>query len=196
MNAFRPTTALAAVCWLLTACGSQPETRQPAADPARTDSTALAVPADASANLLKILKPEKGGLLRGVRLGDPVERVTSLETVPLAEDSTTYKGFTEPLTDGVESEFADVLYRTDAQGHVRKIQVDVFLNEPDEVNTLLAELRGYFSTKYGPGQTASKRTTWALPDGTRLALSDESVKQAPGLRMLFSEGKPPAAPAQ
>lgn len=196
MNFFRPVPTLVVACWLLTACGSQPETRQPAADSARADTTAQGIPAGASANLLRILKPERGGLLRGVRLGDPVERVASLETVPLAEDSTTYKGFTEPLTDGVESEFADVLYRTDAQGRVREIQVDVFLNELSEVNTLLAELRGYFSSKYGPGQTANKRTEWTLPDGNRLVVSDESVKQAPGLRILFAVGKRTAARVQ
>lgn len=191
MNSFRSATALAVVCWLLTACGSQPETRQPSVDSARTDSTASVVPVGASDNLLKILKPEKGGLLRGIRLGDSVERVMSLETAPLAEDSTTYKGFTEALTDGVESEFADVLYRTDARSRVREIQVDVFLNELPEVSTLLAELRGYFSTKYGAGQTSGKRTTWRLPDGNQLTLSDESVKQAPGLRILFSAATQP-----
>ena len=185
MNFLRSAVTFVVVCWLLTACGSQPETRQPAPDSA-PDTTANAVPAGASASLLKILKPEQGGLLRGIRLGDPVERVTSLETAPLAEDSTTYKGFTESLTDGVASEFADVLYRTDAQGRVREIQVDVFLNELAEVNTLMAELRGYFSSKYGTGQTSGKRVTWALPGGNQLVLSDESVKQAPGLRMVFS----------
>lgn len=189
MKTFRSSAALAVACWLLAACGSQPETRQPAADPARVDTTSAGiVPAGASASLLKILKPEKGGLLRGVRLGDSVEQVTSLETAPLAEDSTTYKGFTEPLTDGVESEFADVLYRTDAQGRVREIQVDVFLNELPEVTALLAELRTYFSAKYGSGQPLGKRTEWALPGDNRLTLSDESVKQAPGLRIVFSAG--------
>lgn len=135
---------------------------------------------------MKILKPEKGGLLRGIRLGDSIGRVTSLETIPLAEDSTTYKGYTEPLTEGVESEFADVLYRIDGQGRVREIQVDVFLNELPEVTALLAELRAYFSTRYGPGQTSGKRTEWALASGNRLVLSDESVKQAPGLRIAFA----------
>lgn len=196
MNFFHSATALAVVCWLLSACGSQPETRPPAADPARADSTALTVPAGASNNLLKILQPQRGGLLRGIRLGDPVERVASLETAPLAEDSTTYKGYTELLTDGVESEFADVLYRTDARGRVREIQVDVFLNDLPDVGALLAELRGYFTANYGPGQTSGKRTTWALPGGNRLALSDESVRQAPGLRMVFSGKTSPAAPVQ
>lgn len=187
MSLFRSAAVFPAALWLLTACGSQSETRQPAVDAAPTDSTALgSAPAGASATLLTILKPEKGGLLRGIRLGDAVDRVTSLETVPLAEDSTTYKGYTEPLTEGIESEFADVLYRTDAQGRVRQIQVDVFLNEPAEVNALLTELRAYFSTKYGPGQTLGKRTEWRLSGGNSLVLSDESVKQAPGLRLLFS----------
>lgn len=190
MKTFLSATALLAIFWLLSACGSQPETRQPAVDPAQMDTTAFGtVPAGASATLLTILKPEKGGLLRGIRLGDAIGRVMSLETAPLAEDSTTYKGYTEPLTEGVESEFADVLYRTDAQGRVRQIQVDIFLNELPEVTTLLTELRAYFSTKYGPGQTLGKRTEWTLSGDNRLVLSDESVKQAPGLRIEFSRSE-------
>ncbi len=172
---------------LLTACGNPTETRPPAAD-----STASAAsqpdPVELSASLQKILKPEKGGLLRGVRLGDSVERVTHLETAPLAEDSTAYKGYTESLTEGVESEFADILYRTDTQARVRGIQVDIFLNQPTEVATLLTELRRYFTQRYGPAQNAARRSTWALPEGVRLTVSDESVRQAPGVRIEFAGG--------
>jgi hypothetical protein len=181
---------------LLTACGNPTETRQPAADSARIAAHAAGSPADWSAALLQIVKPEKGGMLRGVRLGDPIERVTRLETGPVAEDSTTYKGFTEPLTEGVESEFADVLYFTDAQTRVTGIQVDVFLNQSSEVANLLAELRRYFTQRYGPARNAPRRSVWALPEGIRLTLSDESVRQAPGLRIRFTGDEKAQPPVQ
>lgn len=171
---------------LLTACGNPPETRQPATDSAQSMVGRPDSARGLSASLQKILKPEKGGLLRGVRLGDRVERVTHLETAPLAEDSSAYKGYTEYLTEGVESEFADILYHTDAQTRVTGIQVDVFLNQPAEVAALLAELRRYFTQRYGPAQEATRRSAWMLPEGTRLTVSDVSVRQAPGVRIEFS----------
>lgn len=189
-NFFVRAFCLLSVTVWLNACGGKTETRQPTTDstqntePARTQSSA-----DFSVTLQKILQPERGGLLRGVNLGDAIGRVTSLETAPLAEDSTTYKGFTERLTEGIDDEFADVLYRTDAQGRVVTIHVDVFLNEQAKVDTLLAELRRYFIQRYGAPQGMAKQITWNLPRNGQLRLGDESVRQAPGLAIEFSGGK-------
>lgn len=171
----------------LSACNSQPETRQPATDSLHTsDSVASATTgAPLSATLQKILRPERGGLLRGVRLGDSVGKVTSTETAPLAEDSTTYKGFTEYFVEGSEDEFADVLYRTNAQGRVESIHVDVFLNEPSEVTTLLNELRSHLTQQYGEPNHDGKQNIWKT-EKVQITLRDVSVKQAPGLALDFA----------
>ncbi len=170
----------------LSACNSQPETRQPAIDSLSTADSVNRTSAGAplSATLQKILRPERGGLLRGVRLGDSVGQVTSTETAPLAEDSTTYKGFTEYFVEGNEDEFADVLYRTNTQGRVESIHVDVFLNEPSEVTTLLNELRAHLTQQYGEPSHDGKQSIWKT-EKLRVTLRDVSVKQAPGLALDF-----------
>lgn len=170
----------------LSACTSQPETRQPATDSLRTtDSVASAsLGAPLSATLQKILRPERGGLLRGIRLGDSVGKLTDTETAPMAEDSTAYKGFTEYFVEGSEDEFADVLYRTNAQGRVESIHVDVFLNEPSDVATLLNELRAYLTRQYGESSHDGKQSIWKT-EKVRITLRDVSVKQAPGLSLDF-----------
>ncbi|MBC7892090.1 MAG: hypothetical protein H7Y12_07765 [Sphingobacteriaceae bacterium] len=171
---------------VLSACTSQPETRQPATDslqlPDSVVSASTRVPL--SATLQKILRPERGGLLRGIRLGDSVGKVTSTETAPLAEDSTAYKGFTEYFVEGSDDEFADVLYRTNAQGRVESIHVDVFLNEPSDVALLLNEFRAYLTQQYGEPAHDGKQSIWKM-EKVRVTLRDVSVKQAPGLALDF-----------
>ncbi|MCY7351546.1 MAG: hypothetical protein LH606_12920 [Cytophagaceae bacterium] len=186
LNAF----CLLGMAAFLGACGGDTETRQPSTDSTQTTEPASAkLPATVSLALQKILQPERGGLLRGVNLGDSVGRVMRLETAPLTEDSATYKGFNEVLTEGIDGEFADVLYRTDAQGRVVSIHVDVFLNQRAGVDKLLAELQRYFGQRYGTPQGTPQRNVWNLPQGQQLKLSAERVKQAPGLTIEFSGPK-------
>ncbi len=138
---------------------------------------------EADSSLLQsILASETKGL-RGISIGDSITEVMRTEKAVLSEDSVDYKGFTQNFSDTSTDEFADILYKTDENGKVKNITIDVFLNEQAQTDKLIIECRDYYIKKYGNPIEKKLELVWKMPDGAELSLKDVSIKQAPGMQL-------------
>ena len=139
--------------------------------------------------LLQTIWGNEYGKLRGFALGDSIQKVLAQERGILAEDSLTYKGFTQSFSANANDEFVDILYNTNAQGIVTGMTLDVFLNSQSQTDSLMAECREYCNKKYGAGLEKKLEIVWTMPDRSLLVLRDMSIKQAAGFQLKLMNGK-------
>lgn len=179
------------ILWLLgTACGRDSAEEKTAAVDSTQTETSLEAPAvlgQYSPKFQKILKTTDG-MIRGVSIGDPLNQVEQQEKNRPMEDSTGYIGYTVELGN---NEMTDILYYYNPDNRtVRNITLDVYLNDPQSVDSLMQEFSQYFTDKYGrPIIREPKAVAWQGQQRTRIVLKDVGIPQAPGLRIQVAEGQ-------
>lgn len=168
---------------LLCSCDSTPTRTETNSAP---DST-LVRPApltEYSAKFRQILKNEEG-TVRGVQLGDQLDRVIVREDTVPTEDSTSYVSFTEELGN---EEFTDVLYYFDEDRQIRSITLDTYLLTQSAVDSLETEFSRYFTERYGKPVTREAKTIgWQGGDSIQVLMKDVGVKEAPGLQVQIQK---------
>ncbi|MEZ0483264.1 hypothetical protein [Fibrella aquatica] len=93
---------------------------------------------------------------RQVNIGDDFAVAKATESAELFEQDANHIGYTKEFTN---LESVDFQYFQDS-GKINKIQVDLYLNSAESVNTYLADLVLYLTTRYGTATTVDGVTTW------------------------------------
>ena len=179
--------------WLiLTACTGESSEEQTVTTDSAITETPLEAPAafaGYSPKFQKILKTPDG-MIRGISLGDVLTQVKQQEQTQPMEDSTGYISYNVELGN---DEMTDVLYHYSPQQQtVSGITLDIFLNDPQSVDSLTQEFTRYFSSKYGqPTLRESKASAWQDQEQNQIVLQDVGIPQAPGLRIQIAPGQEP-----
>ncbi|GAB3929686.1 hypothetical protein [Larkinella terrae] len=174
-------SALLATVLLLNAC----QTKQQASEATSPADSAQIVTNPPEANsevvvsdwLEKLVGPDDG-LFRGVSTGDAVSVVKEKESAEPFEEDAAHVGYT---IDYPNLESTDIQYFLDKNKKVSGIQVDIYLNNRQSVDTHLKELTAYFTRKYGnPVQQ-----TWKASGNNRITLKDVSKGKDFGLKLVL-----------
>lgn len=166
------------------ACRSRQQT-----DSQPTDSTVAATEAASSAATdvpltghLAELGLTSNSHWRGINLGDEFSKVKATEKGAPFESDATHVGYTVEFNN---LETADMLYyQTDKK--VSAIEVDLFLNSRQSVNTYQTELSSYFTTRYGAPKSADGGTVWTGQKRETITLKDVSKGKDFGLKIKFT----------
>ena len=118
------------------------------------------------------------GLFRGVNLGDDVSVVKSKENSEPFEEDAAHVGYT---IDHPNLESTDIQYFLDKNKKVTRIEVDIYLNNRQSVDTHLKELKAYFTRRYGNPTQES----WKISGNDRVTLTDVSKGKDFGLKLRF-----------
>lgn len=101
-------------------------------------------PGEANANVRKITKNDNG-VMRGIELGMPFEKVKAIEGPPYSED-------TSSLTysfDFNDTEWGDVTYNFTSR-ILSGIDIDLFLDEHSSISIYVEAFKNYFNSRFGP----------------------------------------------
>jgi hypothetical protein len=90
--------------------------------------------------------------------------------------------FTQYL-DQSDLNFVDISY-VGSNGKLAEIKFDIFLEEGDEVKSLINELKSYLTILNGNAESSQSKITWKN-EKTRIILEDVSTSKDPGLQLLF-----------
>ncbi|RRA97752.1 hypothetical protein [Larkinella rosea] len=172
-------SALLATVLLLNACQTKQQVSE-ATSP--VDSTQMVTNQPDSevvvSDWLEQLVGPDDGLFRGVNSGDAVSVVKEKESAEPFEEDAAHVGYT---IDYPNLESTDIQYFLDKNKKVSGIQVDIYLNNRQSVDTHLKELTTYFTRKYGnPVQQ-----TWKASGNDRVTLTDVSKGKDFGLKLTL-----------
>ncbi len=189
VSSFRAGYFIGLVWLVCTACGKESDREQTATvDSSQTEASleAPAVLGQYSPKFQKIVR-NTDGMIRGVSVGDPLDEVKQQEKSQPMEDSTNYIGYNVELGN---NEMTDILYYYNPDnGTVRNITLDVYLNDPQSVDSLMQEFNQYFTDKYGrPVIQEPKAVAWQDQKKTKIVLKAVGIPQAPGLRIQIAGG--------
>lgn len=164
------------------ACRSRQQT-----DSQPTDSTRIAAEAVPSADEALTDHLIELGLTtdsdwRGISIGDEFSRVKATEKGEAFENDATHIGYTVEFKN---LETADMLYYQTNQ-KVSAINVDLFLNSRNSVDTYQKELTTYFSARYGTPKPGDGGTVWTGQSNKTIALTDVSKGKDFGLKIKIS----------
>ncbi|GAB3259212.1 hypothetical protein GCM10027347_22620 [Larkinella harenae] len=172
--------ALLAIALFLNACQSNQQASE-ATTP--TDSTEILPTRPNTGNelvsdWLEKLVGSEDGLFRGVKLGDGVAVVKEKENAEPFEEDAAHVGYTIEY-ENLES--VDIQYFLDNGKKVNRIQVDIYLNNRQSVDTHRQELETYFTKRYG---TPSQQS-WKVAPNSLVTLKDVSKGKDFGLKLTF-----------
>ena len=175
------------ICLLLLnqqACRSRQQTdSQPADSTASATQTAPSTPADVPiTGRLAELGLTSDSDWRGINLGDDFAKVKATEKGEAFESNATHVGYTVEF-DNLET--ADILYYQTGR-NVSAIDVDLFLNGRQSVNTYQEELGTYFTSRYGTPKTRNSSTIWISPKEETVILKDVSKGKDFGLKIRIT----------
>lgn len=184
----RASYALSILWVMLGACSQESTEEQTTTTETTQTDASLAAPAvlnQYSPKFQKILKTSEG-VVRGISIGDPLTEVRRQEKAEVLEDSSSYISYTIDLG---SNEMTDVLYYFHPQNRtIRNITLDVYLNNPGSVDSLMQEFSQYFTDKYGrPIIQERKAIAWQDEKKTKIVLKDVGIAQAPGLRIQIAQ---------
>lgn len=124
-------------------------------------------------------------VLRNVAWGQSMESLP--EKLELSENQPpSGKSYTLYL-DSSDLNFADITYIPDEKNNVKAINIDVFLEENEQVKTLIKEFQTYFNVKMGPSSLQGTKTQWGPNQQTRVTLEDVSTAKDPGIKLIFEQ---------
>ncbi|WP_128545754.1 hypothetical protein [Larkinella soli] len=128
---------------------------------------------------LKTLLKSDEGLFRGVNLGDEISAVKEKETAEAFESDNDHLGYTIEYRN---LESADIQYFQDKDRRVSRIEVDLYLNNRQSVDSFRKELGAYFDQKFGQGTPQG----WTAGNNARITLTDVSKGKDFGLKLRFN----------
>lgn len=177
-------TALLASVLFLNACQNKQQASE-ATDPADTTevitSPSSADEEVAASDWLKKLTGPEEGTFRGINLGDGVATVKASESAEPFEEDASHIGYTIEY-ENLES--FDVQYFLDKVKKVERIEVDIYLNNRQSVDTHKQELTAYFNRRYGK----ATQQGWKLSGNNQVTLTDVSKGKDFGLKLVFGNG--------
>ncbi|GIV40241.1 MAG: hypothetical protein KatS3mg033_2041 [Thermonema sp.] len=125
------------------------------------------------------------GVVRGIYLGDSIQKVMQQEEAWLIEDSSSFKTFSIDLSRR-RAEMIDIQYFTDSSTHqvVESIIVDIYQADAD---MWYSKMYDYYTARYGTPveEEKNKRAVWQSPAAYRVVLEKKTIKQAPGIRIRY-----------
>lgn len=119
---------------------------------------------------------------RGINLGDEFGKVKATEKGTPFESNATHVGYTFEFSN---LETADMLYYQ-TNSKVSAIEVDLFLNSRQSVNTYQTELSSYFTTRYGAPKSGDGGTVWTGQKRETITLKDVSKGKDFGLKIRIA----------
>jgi hypothetical protein len=133
--------------------------------------------------LLNALFVLPNGTERFTNISKSITDIPAAEGVAATDSTSASKTFTHNFT-SLEDEFMDVAYYYQGSS-INAISIDVFLNDPAEVNTLLASSVEHLRKKYGKNTLNDGTYGWTVNKSYNLTIKDVSEKLAPGLKLNF-----------
>lgn len=135
-----------------------------------------------SNRLQRIIRTDSG-LVRGFTPGTLLDSAMRRETAVLHEDSTHYKGYF--LENPYNTEVFDIRYFFNANTRrTDSLVLDTYLNTVAASDSLMAELTGYFTKRFGnPVRKGKKSVVWRA-GGSQVVVRDVGIAQSPGLQVV------------
>jgi hypothetical protein len=155
---------------------------------AQNESTTRLTPSQmywnsASSTLQKITLSDTA-IVRNIRWLQPLDSVK--ETVELSESQPTNGRSYSLYLDDSDLNFVDIVYQTNPQNQVIKIDFDIYVEDREEVSKLISEFEQYFQIKYGSKTLIGKKSSWLSKNKTRIQLEDVSTSKDPGIKLMYS----------
>ena len=141
----------------------------------------------------EIVRADRGGDFRGVRIGDQREVVLKTETAQTVynmPDELIYRAY----PDGKDSTWYEITYNFNNQG-LYDISLDVFPTTSSRMQTMKQNFVAYYKERYGECKQTNGFCTWrAMTDNGHIVditLTDSlQVDERPRLRVNFNESQP------
>lgn len=125
------------------------------------------------------------GVVRGIYLGDNIEKVLETEQAWLSEDSLQYKTFTIELN-ARRGEMIDIQYYTDSISRqtVSAIIIDVYEQDAEQ---WFEQMYSYYLARYGKPsvEIRGELARWYSPASYEVSLEKKTIRQAPGIRIRY-----------
>ena len=182
MNKYFLPVAICFLSFVFDSCSNRRQT-----DTQLADSTAKASISETATNAsitghLADLHLTSDSDWRGINLGDDFSKVKATEKGESFESDANHVGYTVEFAN---LETADMLYYQTNQ-KVSAIDIDLFLNSRQSVDTYQKELRSYFTARYGAPKAGSGETVWTNPKGESVTLKDVSKSKDYGLKIKIA----------
>jgi hypothetical protein len=157
---------------------------------AQNESTSSLTPSQmywnsASGTLQKITLSDTA-IVRNIQWLQPLDSVK--ETIELSESQPTNGRSYSLYLDDSDLNFVDIVYQTNPQNQVIKIDFDIYVEDREEVSKLISEFEQYFQIKYGNKTLIGKKSSWLAKNKTRIQLEDVSTSKDPGIKLMYSIG--------
>lgn len=172
------------VLLLIVASCNNPKSNEQVVDTLIANPTSRGVSVSNTQKLLKEIMGTGEGLLRGVKLGDPISDVKKNETLELFEEESSYVGYT---FDSESLETVDILYMKDTDQKVAGIQLDIYMNNNASNESLKAAMSNMFTTKYGKPTDLSDETVWKIKPNGQVSIKTVQSKIDRGLEVKFTQ---------
>ena len=174
---------LCAFTILLSACQSKSKKSEGVATGASATHLKIQEAWSSSGLTVQKITLSPANVIRNVAWGQAMESLP--EKLELSENQPTKgKSYTLYL-DSSDLNFADITYIPDEKNKVKEINIDVFLEEKEQVKTLIKEFQTYFNVKMGPSSVQGTKTLWGPNQQTRVTLEDVSTAKDPGIKLVF-----------
>lgn len=174
------------VLLLIVASCNNPKSQEQVVDTLIVNPTSRSVSVSNTQKLLKEIMGTGEGLLRGVKLGDPISEVKKNETLELFEEESSYVGYT---FDSESLETVDILYMKDANQKVTGIQLDIYMNNNASNDSLKAAMANMFTTKYGKPSDTSDEAIWKIKPNGQVSIKTVQSKIDRGLEVKFTKSQ-------
>ena len=140
-----------------------------------------------------ILQPSKGGDFRGIRLGDKpkiIKRQEESSSVFSMPDELIYRF----EANEADSTWYEISYSFNEDG-LNHISLDVYPQNPELKEHLLADFISYYNQRYGANKTNSSRLEWRglTVQGHSVTVSllrDTTGNESNHIRLVFNETNP------
>lgn len=137
----------------------------------------------ASTTLQKITLSDTA-IVRNIHWNQSLESIK--ETIELSETQpATGRSYSLYLDDS-DLNFVDIVYQTNAQNQLIKIDFDIYVEDRTEVAKLMGEFEKYFQIKYGSKTLSGNKSSWLAKNNTRIQLEDVSTSKDPGIKLMYS----------
>jgi len=172
------------VLLLIVASCNNPKSQEQVVDTLIANPNSRSVSVSNTQRLLKEIMGTGEGLLRGVKLGDPISEVKKKETLELFEEEPSYVGYT---FDSESLETVDILYMKDSKQTVSGIQLDIYMNNNSSNDSLKAAMSNLFTTKYGKPSDTGSEVVWKIKPSGQVSIKTVQSKIDRGLEVKFSK---------
>lgn len=137
----------------------------------------------ASPTLQKITLSDTA-IVRNIHWNQSLESIK--ETIELSETQPANGRSYSLYLDDSDLNFVDIVYQTNAQNQLIKIDFDIYVEDRTEVAKLMGEFEKYFQIKYGSKTLNGNKSSWLAKNNTRIQLEDVSTSKDPGIKLMYS----------